>query len=745
MGFVLRIAVIFGVLFALTPAVHAAPPLSKPHAHLDNDAKCDSCHATGDLPDSKCRTCHLDIDRRMRGNRGYHGRATQGQKCYTCHREHRGRSYDVTGLNKRKFDHQKTGWPLVGKHEAVQCRSCHTAKRPKTGRDSYLGASTKCADCHGEYHGRAKKTDLSRCDRCHNSYGWPQINANLKFNHERETRFPRTGAHAKVDCAKCHLKKRNFGPIAVQSCKTCHQDPHPPGIFKNRICDECHVTTKWKDARSFNHTSTGWPIRGRHRQVACMECHDWKKWKPRSRDCASCHKDTHRGQFRGTPCSKCHQESSFTKLKFNHDTMSRFPLRGRHRAVNCASCHPGGKYKPLEMECEACHKKDNPHGDTFEGRPCANCHSPVDWKKTRFDHGITGFPLEGRHDDQPCYRCHPNGTENEVDTPQDCDWCHRDVHKNQFQERACEDCHKSAERWLIPVFDHTVARFQLTGKHLDVDCAGCHRDGHYRPIEATCNNCHQNFHAPQFEKPGPVSPSCEECHTPESWAKEKFDHDTQSQYALLGKHRDIECAKCHVANDYTGVPQQCEQCHVDIHNGTKGADCARCHTAQDWTTNRAIAHDFGAQRLEGVHDVLPCEECHGVNRDKQLSGTGPECVNCHRDPHFGSLGPLCADCHTQEQFLPSTFLHTQTGFRLSGAHRFVKCRDCHPGRVFGGLPSTCDFCHTDTFQRTAGGDCDHTDQCPNGLNGCETCHTTLTFEQARPGSVCGTCEAGGVR
>ncbi|MCP4437319.1 MAG: hypothetical protein GY812_17715 [Actinomycetia bacterium] len=276
-----------------------------------------------------------------------------------------------------------------------------------------------------------------------------------------------------------------------------------------------------------------------------------------------------------------------------------------------------------------------------------------------------------------------------------------------------------------------MSRFQLVGRHFQVECAACHKEGHYRPIDTACGNCHQNFHAPQF------STACSECHSAHAWSLVDFDHDKQSEYPLRGEHRALDCTKCHVNNDYKGLPQDCAGCHLDVHQGSKGADCARCHTAADWTANQSQKHDFGAFRLEGVHDQLACERCHGPDRGRELAGTGPECVNCHRDPHFGNLGPLCLDCHTQQHFLPSTFLHTETGFRLSGVHRFVECRDCHPGRVFGGLPTDCQFCHTDDYQGTAGGDCDHLIGCQP--DACQTCHTTQSFVPARAGSTCGEC------
>lgn len=726
-------------LVLLWPALSGADPLplSRPHAHLDKSSKCTTCHVQfKGVPNTKCLDCHRDIDKRMQRGQGYHGRVARGIPCNGCHREHLGRNHEISPLDKRKFDHNQTGYSLTGGHVGVGCRECHTAKRPGSNRDSFLGAPRECQGCHGEYHGKAVgKVDLKDCQQCHNTFDWNKLNTNVKFNHERETRFPRTGKHKKVDCDKCHLDKKRFGPIEISGCVTCHKNPHPPGVFGRRICEECHVTSGFKQTNIFEHTTTGWPLRGRHKKNECLDCHSWEQWKPRTSDCAGCHKDNHNGQFKGTPCGRCHQESGWSRLKFNHNTMSDFPLKGKHRSVSCQKCHTGGRYKPLASECMDCHKDESPHGDTFKDTPCKNCHSPVSWQKTRFDHSITGFALEGRHYEQPCYRCHPNGTETEVDTVQDCAYCHTDLHSGQFEGAGCDRCHSGFDRWKIPNFDHTVSQFQLTGRHTAVDCGACHKQGHYRPIDTACGNCHKNFHEGQFNK------ACDTCHTPETWAQvANFDHDQQTEYRLYGKHRTVDCGKCHINNDYKGLPQTCEGCHLDVHSGTKGSDCALCHTTADWGTNSAQNHNFGAFSLKGLHDRLPCEECHGPDRSKVLAGTGPECINCHRDPHFGSLGPQCYNCHTQSAFLPSTFLHNQTGFRLSGAHRFVQCRNCHPNRVFGGLPSDCGFCHLDTYQGTqASPTCNHVGQC--SPDNCHECHTTRSFVPARPGVTCGTCES----
>jgi len=725
---------VWAALVCASAAWADAPPLSAPHAHLDNPASCEQCHvAFGGVPVEKCVGCHRDIGQRISQGKGFHGRTAAQVACNTCHHEHLGRDHAIVPLDKRTFDHAQTGWPLEGGHIGPACRDCHKGQRPETGRDSFLGTSPQCKTCHADYHGRPMgRVPLDECERCHVTSDWRKRLPNLRFDHEKDTRYPRTGKHEAVACEKCHADLKRFAPIEVNGCETCHSDPHPAGVFKGLRCADCHVSTGFERVSGFDHAGkVGWPLRGKHATETCNSCHDWQSWRPRSSECASCHKDNHRGQFGATSCGRCHTETSFEdRSKFNHNTMSRFPLQGRHKRVECASCHPQGRYKPVDTACASCHAQESPHGDTFKGAPCEGCHSPEAWSQTRFDHGVTGFPLLARHAEQPCFRCHPNGTETDDDTQPVCASCHANVHGPQFGDTTCDACHTGFEHFKIrPEFDHARARFALAGRHAQVECAGCHKGGHYKPIDTACANCHQNFHVGQFSRP------CDECHQPKGWGRvEGFDHARQTQWPLFGKHVEVQCNKCHIDNEYR-LPTNCGDCHVDAHGGRRGPECAQCHSTEDWRGNAAQNHDFGPFRLEGAHDRVPCETCHGPDRRKQLAGTGPECASCHRDPHFGSLGPSCHDCHGQEAFLPARFLHNETGFRLSGAHRFVECRECHPGRVFGGLPNDCAFCHTDTFNKTRAPN--HPQCCPGGLTSCEDCHTTRSFLPARPGAVCG--------
>ena len=62
-------------------------------------------------------------------------------------------------------------------------------------------------------------------------------------------KFPLTGAHATVACAKCHVSIPDAKPyvkytgLSFDKCTACHTDPHK-GSF-TAPCQSCHNTTSW--------------------------------------------------------------------------------------------------------------------------------------------------------------------------------------------------------------------------------------------------------------------------------------------------------------------------------------------------------------------------------------------------------------------------------------------------------------------------------------------------------------------
>jgi hypothetical protein len=99
----------------------------------------------------------------------------------------------------------------------------------------------------------------------------------------------------------------------------------------------------------------------------------------------------------------------------------------------------------------------------------------------------------------------------------------------------------------------------------------------FKDTAPTCISCHPDQH-----HEGRLTPNCGLCHNPNSWARWRFDHDTQTRYRLTGAHRGLDCQACHTARNVTKIAlgTDCYSCHRgdDAHRGALGRLCERCHT-----------------------------------------------------------------------------------------------------------------------------------------------------------------------
>ncbi|MFH1263337.1 MAG: hypothetical protein V1495_07860 [Pseudomonadota bacterium] len=638
-------------------------PLARPHDTLEGVSNCGLCHATAKgIPDSKCLDCHTEIRERLEKKLGYHARQTD--PCVKCHSDHKGRDYDLLALKRVKFDHQNVGWALNGAHGKVDCRKCHTQTRVDvkthlpTRRPSYLGAPTVCLPCHPDIHKSAEPA-WQRCELCHDESVWKPMRTPAEFDHTRDSKYPLTGKHAKIDCYACH-KQKTWKPLSFARCLDCHPDPHKNAFGPK--CEICHVTANWKkllmktpQGVRFDHQKTKFSLSGAHFQVPCLTCHGPTIGKMTGFDqCTGCHNNPHGNEFQEKwnvrkECSKCHVTEGWTILNFQHGRDSRYDLLDKHKQVPCEQCHVDRKYRWLAS-------------------------SP------------------------------------------DCDVCHLDVHVKQFT-KACVVCH-TQKGFDTLKFDHNKdSKFPIVGKHKAVGCEKCHEAGKYTGIDHRCQGCHTDFHNNQ------LGVECSRCHAPIAMNDIAFDHKHASRFRVEGAHEKVACNQCHLDYHYRPLSSECSSCHEDAHKGTFGPACQRCHVTSSFRPRKGF-HDFGAFSLGGVHDRLDCKVCHAPTSPGRIQPA--QCAACHRDPHLGSLGPDCAGCHTQVAWLPSKFRHTQTGFQLSGAHRFLSCDRCHFNRVFGGLPQDCAFCHQKDFVPAT--------KIPQHLGAssqCESCHYTYGWRPAK--------------
>jgi len=125
-------------------------PLDRRHSVV----RCTSCHDVSRAArlDTRCRTCHGDP---------HHGRTFID--CGECH------SADVWRIVR--FDHDRTEFPLRGRHFVTPCNECHT-------NDQFTGVRSECISCHRGDRARADQLHNDHrafpfdCGQCHRPFNW---------------------------------------------------------------------------------------------------------------------------------------------------------------------------------------------------------------------------------------------------------------------------------------------------------------------------------------------------------------------------------------------------------------------------------------------------------------------------------------------------------------------------------------------------------------------------------------------
>ena len=335
------------------------------------------------LEHGECVSCHTDVHRGSLGN--------------VCSRCHQTTSFKT--INRASFDHDRTRYPLRGRHVEVACEKCHDFSAGQVARSKPFAT---CNGCHTPDPHAGTATLAGRvvdCTGCHSVEGWrPSL---YTVAQHKQTRYPLQGRHATARCADCHVKTPAGDPggvvqmrPATSDCTSCHVDVHA-----NRLpqCTDCHDLQGFRPSKVAvaEHQRFRFALDGAHGAVPCAGCHDAMKRQPMTSTlklagftgppmsftapaggCRGCHgdEDPHGGQFARRPagdgCEICHGTESFRPAsRFDHDRDAAFSLKGAHAGVACARCHktqparagarstaPVIVYRPVPTACEACHK-----------------------------------------------------------------------------------------------------------------------------------------------------------------------------------------------------------------------------------------------------------------------------------------------------------------------------------------------------------------------------------------------------
>ena len=455
-------------------------------------------------------------------------------------------------------------------------------------------------------------------------------------------------------------------------------------------CVNCHTFTSWKPIRQapdFDHSRTGYPLVGQHRDLACTNCHTNLVFSKASTRCADCHADIHRGQF-GTSCDRCHAVQGWTASQATTTSshQNRFPLVLAHAVAACDACHKGaasGQFQGLSTQCYSCHTRDfqtaSPN-HVMGGFPtrCEQCHTMSSWLGARFDHRQTALACSSCHMSDYRAATAPNHLTSKF--PTTCDQCH------------------NVNSWMGATFDHSQTGFGLMGAHASVTCVACHVNNNYNltSADAACSTCHladyrgtttPNHAAAAFPT------DCSVCHSTVNWAGAVFNH-AATGWPLTGAHASATCSACHVNNNYNlnSASTGCINCHqsdfagasTPVNHAGFPTTCNNCHDAVSWM-NATFNHSATGFPLTGAHTAVPCANCH-VNNNYGMTSGDTACSKCHMadynnaSPNHQTAGfPLtCATCHTTTNWAGATFNHTWFPSSHGGANGV--CATCHTNR-----------------------------------------------------------------
>ena len=273
---------------------------------------------------------------------------------------------------KLDFDHNTTGFELIGSHRVIPCESCHIGGQ-------FSGVPRECNLCHNlnaKFNALAKPIDhittSEACETCHRETVWndiPIVDHTQVFG----------------SCELCHNDVQVAGvasvrhvPLGNNQCDACHgstlswlpalMDHASQGILDgNPGCSGCHITggNGFADGKDLDHINTS---------NNCEQCHSTQGWLPVpvvDHDevigaCFDCHNNViTAGKPANHPpsdnqCEACHSTVTWLPANFDHASQGIF-----NDSAGCSGCHNGNiaTYKPpnhipSSEECQDCHRTD---------------------------------------------------------------------------------------------------------------------------------------------------------------------------------------------------------------------------------------------------------------------------------------------------------------------------------------------------------------------------------------------------
>jgi Cytochrome c7 and related cytochrome c len=419
---------------------------------------------------------------------------------------------------------------------------------------------------------------------------------------------------------------------------------------------------------SFDHTTTGFELLGRHRDLPCESCHANAVFKGTPKDCSACHGvgTVIRATAKPTShilstdnCAACHSEIAWSPaVTFDH-TQSR---------GSCSTCHNGvqAQGKPpthivTDLECDACHTTLTWAGAVFTHQGvtgnCAECHNGT---------AATGMPANhipvGA---TPCEGCHsPTNFVTFAGTK---------INHPAVTALTCASCHETAAYLGMHPSTNTTAADSRPNATLDRN----------HPVSGDCGQCHDTTtFANSALRPAnhiPTSAPCVQCHTTTG---------NYALYSVTGVHQGVTaCLSCHAPNvgpfaNVTMVTTPGN--HIPI--GSLDCSGSGCHTTKNVNAGgfKLGSASINAPTLSVAgHStvaaaVAACQSCHESASYLGMVASTATTAGDSRPTAFDKAHPASGDCNGCHTTTPTfTSNVTQSAKPANHIPTTAACTQCH--------------------------------------------------------------------
>ena len=424
------------------------------------------------------------------------------------------------------------------------------------------------------------------------------------------------------------------------------------------------------DYARFDHTSTGFPLDGRHQNLRCEQCHINGAFEGTPRECRACHIQGNTRSTMVVPVN--HLPLTYWIAPTSGPAMGVKPVQ----STDCSNCHTTSSFGGAHYA----------HTDVMPGT-CAGCHNPN-------GKGIAmGIP-------QGHIAVNSAGAALGSQPGTSCDECHTTVSFGAqylifpsghipVGATACTNCHVGT------VAPYTPAYTKMNHSGLTSSCAGCHGTGKRFLGTAQTEIGGQPLQAPgAVGTPGAAnhipygSADCVSCHSASSTSQGGFKITATPSMSATGHAavNSLTCANCHASGDtWYGVTIVVPPGTV----GTSGAanhialgtgDCKTCH-ASSFATGGFKITTTPALAAAGHAAVgsVSCASCHGTGS----AWYGVPTLVTQLGNHIPIAGATCSACHG------SSFV--TGGFHINGTPGTTPVLS--PANHSAVASLTCSTCH----------------------------------------------------